>query len=74
MSVLAPKDLVTPMFTLFNSFLDAVWVFAPLAAAGLAQIRGYGFMLQIISILIFCYIAYLAVVVWPSIRGQDRKL
>jgi MFS family permease len=74
MSVLAPKDLVTPMFTLFNSFLDAVWVFAPLAAAGLAQIRGYGFMLQIISILIFCCIAYLAVAVWPSIRDQDRKL
>lgn len=73
MSVLVPKDMVTPMFTLFNSFLDAVWVFAPLAAAGLAQIRGYGFMLQIVSLIIFTYICYLGVMVWPSIRDQVKR-
>ncbi len=72
MSKLTPRELMTPMFTLFNTFLDAVWVLAPLAAAGLAQFRSYGWMLQFISLLIILYIFSLRLWVWPLIKLEGE--
>lgn len=72
MSKLTPRELMTPMFTIFNSFIDAIWVFAPIAAAGLAQLQNYGWMLQIVSLLIASYIIFLRLKIWPLINSVKK--
>jgi len=59
---------MTGLFVLFNTFIDLVWVLAPLTAAFLAQLMGFGWMLRVITIITGGFVVFLSFKIWPSLR------
>jgi len=59
---------MTPLFTLFNTFIDAVWVIAPFFAAGIAEFAGFGGTLKISSLVIAVFVAFLTIKIWPDLK------
>ncbi len=55
----------TALFTLFGTFIDLLWAIAPLAAAALAQLVGFGAVLRVSAILIAGIVLYMRWRVWP---------
>lgn len=64
---------MTGLFVLFNTFIDLVWVVAPLAAAFLAQLVGFGWMLRVISIIIGGCVLFLSLKIWPCLQDNRRE-
>ena len=67
-SRIAPRELMTPLFTLFNTFIDAVWVIAPFFAAGIAEFAGFGGTLKISSLIIAIFVAFLTIKIWADLK------
>lgn len=58
----------TALFTLFGTFIDLLWAIAPLAAAALAQVLGFGTVLRGSSLLIAGIVLFMRFWVWPRLR------
>lgn len=55
----------TALFTLFGTFIDLLWAFAPLTAAALAQALGFATVLRGSSLLIAGVVLRMGYAVWP---------
>jgi len=73
-SRVSERENMTGLFVLFNTFIDLVWVVAPLAAAILAQFTGFGWMLRIISAIVAFCLIYLSLKVWPCLADGGNTL